>query len=407
MRRVVVTGMAGMSPIGNDWETVETNLRERRGGIVNHEPWAKYDKLRTCLAAPVKHFVLPEHYPRKKVRSMGRVAQMAVMTAEQALTNSGLIDDPKLTAGRVGVAYGSSTGSTEPIGDFFRLAYEGDIRGINATSYLQMMGHTCAVNIGLFFELTGRIIPSSTACTSGSLAIGTAYESIKYGMQDVMIAGGAEELCVTEAGVFDVLFATSTRNEEPDTTPRPFDRDRDGLVIGEGAGTLILEEFEHAKARGAPIIAELIGYGHNSDGCHITNPASATMQRAMELSLECAQLDAAAIGYVNAHATATDLGDIAESHATNRVFGNQIPVSSLKSYMGHTLGASGSLEAWFSIEMMNHDWYAPTIHLENVDERCGELDYLTSDKTLSNEFVMTNNFAFGGINTSLIFKRWG
>lgn len=222
-----------------------------------------------------------------------------------------------------------------------------------------------------------------------------------------MIAGGAEELCVTEAGVFDVLFATSTRNEEPDTTPRPFDRDRDGLVIGEGAGTLILEEFEHAKARGAPIIAELIGYGHNSDGCHITNPTSATMQRTMELSLECAQLDAEAIGYVNAHATATDLGDIAESHATNRVFGSQIPVSSLKSYMGHTLGASGSLEAWFSIEMMNHDWYAPTIHLENVDERCGELDYLTSDKTLSNEFVMTNNFAFGGINTSLIFKRWG
>jgi 3-oxoacyl-[acyl-carrier-protein] synthase II len=398
--------MSGISPIGHDWNTVETNLRERRGGVVHHTPWDQYDKLRTRLAAPVKGFAVPEHYPRKKLRSMGRVAQMAVRTAELALDDAGLLDDPTIRDGHVGVAYGSSTGSTEPIGSFYRLAYEGDIRGINATSYLQMMGHTCTVNIGLFFELTGRIIPSGTACTSGSLAIGTAYESIKYGLQTIMIAGGGEELCVTEAGVFDVLFATSTRNDAPDTTPRPFDRDRDGLVIGEGAGTLILEELEHAKARGATIYAELVGYGHNSDGCHITNPAAATMQRSMELSLECADLPADAIGYINAHATATDLGDIAESKATYNLFGSKVPVSSLKSYMGHTLGASGSLEAWFSIEMMNRDWYAPTIHLENVDERCGELDYMKTDRSFSSEYIMTNNFAFGGINTSLIFKRW-
>jgi 3-oxoacyl-[acyl-carrier-protein] synthase II len=223
-----------------------------------------------------------------------------------------------------------------------------------------------------------------------------------------MIAGGAEELCVTEAAVFDTLFATSVCNDAAETTPRPFDIERDGLVLGEGAGTLILEELEHARARGATIHAEIVGFGTNSDGAHVTHPNSMTMQIAMELALEDAQLPPSAIGYLNAHGTGTQHGDIAESQATWTVFRDRVPISSTKSYMGHTLGACGALEAWMSIEMMREGWYAPTINLTKVDPACAALDYIVGEgRRLQCEYVMSNNFAFGGINTSLIFRRYG
>jgi 3-oxoacyl-[acyl-carrier-protein] synthase II len=221
-----------------------------------------------------------------------------------------------------------------------------------------------------------------------------------------MIAGGAEELCVTEAAVFDTLFATSVRNDAPETTPRPFDADRDGLVLGEGAGTLILEDWEHARARGATIYAEVAGFGTNSDGCHITHPNAETMRRAMELALADADLSPSAIGYVNAHGTGTQQGDVAESQATWNVFGGKVPVSSLKSYMGHTLGACGALEAWISIEMMRDGRFAPTVNLTQVDSRCADLDYIVDrSRKLDCEYIISNNFAFGGINTSLVFRR--
>jgi 3-oxoacyl-[acyl-carrier-protein] synthase II len=222
-----------------------------------------------------------------------------------------------------------------------------------------------------------------------------------------MIAGGAEELCPSEVAVFDTLYATSTMNDQPERTPRPFDRDRDGLVIGEGACTLILENLEHAQARGAPILAELVGFGTNSDGRHVTQPSAETMRIAMKLALQDAGLQPDAIGYVSAHGTATERGDIAESHATLKMFGERMPISSMKSYLGHTLGACGALESWFAIEMMNRDWFAPTVNLENPDERCATLDYIMGQgRRLETEFVMNNNFAFGGINTSLIFRRF-
>lgn len=222
-----------------------------------------------------------------------------------------------------------------------------------------------------------------------------------------MIAGGAEELCATEAAVFDTLFATSVKNDTPSVTPRPFDGGRDGLVIGEGAGCLILESMEHAEARGAKIHAELVGFGTNSDGCHVTQPNAETMKIAMQLALADAGLQAADIGYINAHGTGTQQGDIAESHATAQLFGATVPISSLKSYMGHTLGACGALEAWISIEMMREEWFAPTINLQQVDTQCAELDYIMGEgRALQTDYVMTNNFAFGGINTSLIFKRY-
>ena len=370
------------------------------------EAWDDYDGLHTRLGGPVPDFDMPAHFTRKQTRSMGRVSKMATAATENALRDAGLLDDPILKSGRAGVAYGSSSGSTDAIADFANMLMSKSLDGITATTYIRMMGHTAPVNVGVYFGLTGRIYTTTVACASGSQGIGYAYEAIRNGQQDIMLAGGGEELCPTQAAVFDTLYATSTCNDSPEMTPRPFDRDRDGLVIGEGACTLVLERRDHALARGAKIYAEIVGFETNSDGAHVTQPSASTMQRVMEMALSNADLSPDAIGYVSAHGTATDRGDIAESHATLGVFGESIPISALKSYTGHTLGACGALESWLAIEMMNHGWFNPTVNLENIDPNCASLDYITgSGRELDVEYVMNNNFAFGGINTSLIFKR--
>lgn len=221
-----------------------------------------------------------------------------------------------------------------------------------------------------------------------------------------MVAGGADELHVTETAVFDTLYATSVRNDDPEKTPRPYDRDRDGLVIGEGAATLVLEEYEHAIARGAHIHGELVGFGTNNDGNHVTNPTADTMGEALSLALTDAGLPPEAVGFVSGHGTATEWGDIAETKATHSVLGREMPIHSLKGYFGHSLGACGAIEAWLGLEMLRDGWFAPTANLDHVDERCGELDYvMQTGRNLEIEHLMTNNFAFGGINTSLIFRR--
>jgi 3-oxoacyl-[acyl-carrier-protein] synthase II len=407
MKRVVVTGMAGVTALGSSWPEIHAGLRARENAITYLEEWDRFTDLGTKLAAPVHGFEPPSHWTRKQLRGMGRVSQLAVRAAELAFTEAGLLADPQLQGGGVGVACGSCVGSTPDIKDFALMVINGTSDGLSANSYVKMMPHTAAANIGIFFGLKGRIIPTSSACTSGSQAIGYAYESVRYGHQTVMIAGGAEELCPTEAMAFDMLYATSQRNGAPRATPRPYDRDRDGLVVGEGAGMLVLEELEHARERGATIHAEITGFATNSDGVHVTKPEENTMRRVMELALHNAELPPEVIGYVNGHGTATEQGDIAESRATAALFGSRMPISSQKSYLGHTLGACGALEAWFSIEMMKAGWFAPTINLENLDPRCGELDYITGEgRALAVEHVMSNNFAFGGVNTSLIFSRW-
>jgi len=404
--RVVVTGVGAYSPVGNNWTEIEHSFKNLKNGVRHIDAWDEYDGLNTKLGAPVASFEMPASFNRKRTRSMGRVALLATAASEKALLDAGLLGDPVLKSGRVGVAYGSSTGSTDAAADFVNMLRTKCLDGITATTYIRMMGHTTPVNIGVFFGLQGRVVTTSSACTSGSQGIGYAYEAIRSGSQDMMLAGGAEELCPTEAAVFDTLYATSTCNDKPETSPRPFDRDRDGLVIGEGACTLVLERRDHARARGAKIYAELVGFDTNSDGAHVTQPAAETMQRVMELSLADAGLGPEAIGYVSAHGTATDRGDIAESHATHNVFGDNTPISSIKSYMGHTLGACGALESWLAIEMMNSGWFAPTINLDNVDPECAPLDYIRgAGRKLDVEYIMNNNFAFGGINTSLIFRR--
>jgi 3-oxoacyl-[acyl-carrier-protein] synthase II len=406
-RRVVVTGMAGITSLGSDWASIEANFSANRSGIRRMHEWDRFTELNTRLAGPVDDFAVPTHWTRKQLRSMGRVSRLSVLAAERALADAGLLDDASIRDGRMGVACGSSTGSTEEIKAFGNMLLNSVADGLNANSYIRMMPHTTAANISIFFGLTGRVIPTSSACTSGSQGIGYAYEAIKFGRLPLMLAGGAEELCATEAMVFDALYATSLKNDAPHTSPRPYDSGRDGLVIGEGAGMLVLEELEHALARGATIHAELVGFGSNADGQHATKPEQLTMRRAMELALEDAGLAPAAIGYVNGHGTATEQGDIAETQATQALFGSGMPISSQKSFLGHTLGACGALESWFSIEMMNRDRYIHTLNLDEVDPRCGDLDYLRgAPRTMQHEYVMNNNFAFGGINTSLIFRRW-
>ena len=397
--------MSAITSLGADWQTFRANLETGNNAVKYMEDWSFVKNLGTKLAAPITDFERPAHYKRKQVRSMGRVSLMATRASECALEQAGLLGDDILKSGQVGIAYGSSTGSTEPLISFSKLMTTGDSLDVTATSYIKMMAHTTPVNVGVFFGLQGRVITTSSACTSGSQGIGYAYEAIKHGKQKIMVAGGAEELCVSEAVVFDTLYATSTKNDTPESTPRPFDKDRDGLVIGEGACTLILEEYDSAVARGAPILAEIIGFGTNSDGVHVTQPTQNTMRTCMELALEDAAISASEIGYVNAHGTATDKGDVAESHATSQLLG-RVPISSLKSYLGHTLGACGAIEAWASINMMQDNWFSPTANLENIDSECADLDYITGEgKVIETNHVMSNNFAFGGINTSLIFKR--
>ena len=407
MKRVVVTGMSAITALGDDWGTVRERLQSGASAITRYAEWDRFQDLRSHLAAPVTQFEKPKEYSRKLTRSMGRVSLMATRATERALTEAGLLDDPIIQDGRMGVSYGSSSGSPAALEDFTRMLIANSMKGISANTYIKMMAHTAPVNLGVFFGLTGRTITTCSACTSGSQGIGYAFEAIRHGKQKLMVAGGAEELHISQGGIFDTLFATSVRNDEPQSTPRPFDKERDGLVLGEGACTFVLEELEHAQERGARIIAEVVGFCSNTDGAHVTQPNPETMQLCLRGALEDAALEPEAVGYVSAHGTATELGDIAESVATNAVFGSRMPTSSLKSYIGHTLGACGAIEAWASIHMMNDGWFHPTLNLEALDPKCAQLDYLVGQgREIRTDCVMSNNFAFGGINTSLLFRKF-
>ncbi len=409
LKRVVITGMGAISPLGNDWETVRRHLFQHESGIRHMTDWDSCHGLNTRVGAPAAPFELdPVLFNRKKTRAMGRVAVMAVKATMDALADAGLTDHPIVRSGDMGIAYGSSSGQPNAVAELSNLILSNSCRGITATTYVRMMAHTAPVNIGVYFGVKGRIITTSSACTSGSQGIGYAYEAIQSGKQVAMIAGGSEELHPTDAAIFDTLFATSVKyNDTPELTPRPFDRDRDGLVVGEGAGTLILEELEHARARGARIYAEILGFGTNSDGAHITTPQSEQMARAMQLALEEADLTPADIDVVNGHGTGTDRGDAAESAATYSVFGSHTPYTTYKGHMGHTLGACGALETIFAIRGMQEGFVSPILNLAHPAEDCAPLDYVMGDvRELPQSVLMTNNFAFGGINTSLILKRW-
>lgn len=405
MKRVVITGMALASPLGSTRESAFEHLLTFKNCVQYNKELEEYARLNTKMCAKVKGFEKPESFNRKVTRTMGPVSIMTCATALEALTDAGLVGNEIITNGKTGVSYGSSSGSLETLVDFHSLQVDKEVKNVTSGSYVKMMAQTAAVNLSLYLKTTGRLIPTSTACTSGSMGIGYAYEAIKHGYQTVMVCGGGEELHPAQIAIFDTLYATSLKNDNPELTPSPFDKNRDGLVIGEGAGTLVLEEYEHAMKRGAKIYAEIIGFGTSTDGTHITSPNAETMGSALSLALQDAKISADEIDYVNAHGTATKHGDVAETNATYKVFNRKVPISSLKSYTGHTLGACGAIEAILTIDMAHKKWFAPTINLNEVDEECAPLDYIVGQgREMDTKIVMSNNFAFGGINTSLIFK---
>jgi len=409
-RRVVVTGGGMLTALGDSWNEALASLRSTKNCIRYMQDWDRFDKMNTRLACPYTK-ELPK-YPRKKVRGMGRVALLSLTATEYALESAGLKNEDgsildELHNGRTGIAYGSCMGSVDSMLDMFSMLITNDSSKIDSQTYIKCMPQTCAANLSVFYSLRGRIITTNTACTSGSQAIGYAYEAIENGIQDMMVAGGAEELVPPDAAAFDAMGATAYDNAHPEAEPKPFDAKRDGLVIGEGAGSLILEDMEHACKRGAKIYAEVAGFGTNCDGSHITSPNSETMAQALRLALEDAEISPDRVAYVNAHGTSTLAGDVAESLATYSVFKRAVPVSSTKSYIGHTLGACGCVESWLSINMMNEGWFHPNLNLTQLDPNCAPLGYITGSglDLPEAEYVMSNNFAFGGVNTSLIFKR--
>jgi 3-oxoacyl-[acyl-carrier-protein] synthase II len=405
-RRVVITGVGVTSPIGNTYKELNHGLREGRHGVRRMEEWEEFEflsTLNTRLGAPsVVEF---PKFPRRKTRTMGRVSLLSSYATQHAIDDAGLSQD-ELHSGKVGLAYGSTNGSTSALEEYCKSLFKSGFAQISGTAYLKLMSHTCAANLAQLFEIRGRVESTCAACVSASQAIGIGYELVQSGRQDVMIAGGAEEMHYIHAGVFDVLYATSTRNDEPDSSPRPFDADRDGLVIGEGAGTVVLESLERAEKRGARIYGEVIGYGTNCDGSHLTSPSADGMAGAMALALQDAGVSPEQIGYINAHATATEAGDICESQATEKVLGRSIPISSTKGYMGHTLGACGAIETIACLGFMEDGFLPASRNLVKVDERCSPLDYLFESRQEPKlDTVMNNNFAFGGLNTSLILRK--
>lgn len=410
-RRVVVTGGGMVSALGREWDTAFKNLKSYKNKIRYMPEWERYTKMNTRLACPYDE-PLPS-FPRKKIRGMGRVAMLGLLATTDALKMAGCLTEDgedvveELKNGLTGIAYGTCMGSMDAIGDLAKMVETGDSSHLNSQTYIKAMPQTNACNMSVYWQIRGRVIITDTACTSGSQSIGYAYEAIEDGRQEMMIAGGAEELSAPDAAIFDTLGATSVMNKTPGETPKCFDKDRDGLVIGEGAGTLILEDLEHAVKRGAKIYAEIAGFATNSDGSHITSPNEETQARCLEMAIADAGISKEQIAYVNAHGTGTSHGDITETQAVYKVFNRAIPISTTKSYIGHILGACGAVEAWLTINMMNESWFHPNLNLHNVDPECGHLDYIRDEgRKIDCEYVMSNNFAFGGVNTSLIFKKW-
>ncbi len=404
-RRVVVTGVGLISPIGNSITEVTRALRGAVSGVRALPAEALWDGVQTTLGAPAATWDVGS-IDRRSLRTMGRVARMAAVATRDALAQAGL-EPGVLRSGDVALAYGSTDGSCSSAETYYRRLYETDsFAGIRASAYLRFMSHTCAANLAQLYGFGGRVVPICSACTSASQCIGHGWELIAHGLEDIVVAGGAEELHPTVIGVFDQLLATSTSfAQRPEATPRPFDRARDGMVCGEGAGTLVLEELEHARSRGAQILGEVLGYGTSCDGGHLTSPDSGGIQRAMERGLSAAGVTASDIDYVYAHATGTAIGDATEAAAMREVYGGQVPVASPKGHTGHTLGACGALEVAFLLGMFQEGFLAPTRNLETPAEACAGLDHVTSVRESTPELVVKNNFAFGGINTSLVLRH--
>jgi 3-oxoacyl-[acyl-carrier-protein] synthase II len=409
-RRVVITGLGMISPVGNtvdkSWEAVKSG----ESGISNID-FFDTTLFSTKFAGLIKDFNVEEYMPRKEARKMDLFIQYGVAAAEQAFQDSGIVVTAE-NEDRIGVAIGSGIGGLgliEKNKDSFAKSGPRKISPffVPSTIINMISGHV-SINKGL----KGPNIAVTTACTTGTHSVGLGARMIQYGDADMMFVGGAEKAS-TELGMggFGAARALSTRNDSPETASRPWDKDRDGFVLGDGAGVLVLEEYEHAKARGAKIYAEFVGFGMSGDAYHMTSPPAdgAGAAAAMKNALKDAKIEATDIQYINAHGTSTPAGDIAETQAVKTVWGdgvNDLMMSSTKSMTGHLLGAAGAIEAIFSVLALKDQLAPPTINLENPSEGC-DLDYVTEGKArpADLEYVLSNSFGFGGTNASLIFKR--
>jgi 3-oxoacyl-[acyl-carrier-protein] synthase II len=405
LNRVVITGVGVVSPFGSDVNALMKGIEEGRSAVRYMEGWDQYIGLRSHVAAPAEIHD-EKKIPRQKRRTMGRMSIFAAQAAEQALDDAG-IKPAGISSRRAGCIIGSTMGSAKSINDAFEIMLpEKDLSRLNSSMFFQCMAHTAAANVAQYLGLDGYVMATAAACASSLQAIGTGYDLIRLGRQDILLCGGAEELHPTVTGSFDVLFATSAKyNQTPQKTPRPFDKDRDGLVCGEGSGIVVLESFERAVRRNAKIYAEIIGYSTTGNGLHVSQSNKLSMVHCMEQALGDAHITAEEVDYINAHATATLQGDQEEAEAVRELFGASVPVSSLKGYIGHTLGASGATELIASLCMMERGIIYPTRNLDTVSPECDGIHHVTKQIKKKIDVIVKNCFAFGGINAALVCRK--
>jgi len=407
-RRVVITGIGLICGVGNTTDAVWKGVLAGKSGV---ERITSFDASNfACqIAAEVKNFDPLNFIEKKEVKKMARFIHFAVAASDEAMKMSNLSITPEISE-RVGVHIGSGIGGFDIIEREHRNLFEGGPRKISPFFIPAAIVNLAAGQVSMRFGAKGPNEATATACTTSAHSIGDSYRIIQYGDADVMIAGGTEA-AITPMGVggFAAMRALSTRNDDPARASRPWDRDRDGFVIGEGAGILIMEELEHARRRGAPIFAEIVGYGMSADAYHMTQPAPEHEggYRVMRNALRDAKLEPEAIGYLNAHGTSTPIGDTLEAHAIRNLFGKRVPVSSTKSMTGHLLGGAGGLEAGITVLALRDQIVPPTINLENQDPETDNMDFVPNQaRKLGFDYAMSNSFGFGGTNGALLFKRW-
>lgn len=418
--RVVVTGMGAITPLGLDVQSTWTRLINGESGITTIEHFDASD-YRTQIAGTVKDFDAKRYMNAKDARRYDEFIHYGIAASSMALKDAGFIeaisaeDAPvkEVDQERFGVILGSGIGGIQTIENSRDTLRESGARKVSPFIIPGSIVNMAAGLVAIKHKLKGPNLATSTACTTATHAIGLAARLIVYGDADVMLAGGSEKGS-SPLGIsgFGAMHALSTRNDEPTKASRPFDKDRDGFVLGDGAGIVVLESLAHAKARGATILAELVGFGMSDDASHITSPPEDGngAARAMQNALNDAGIEAAAVGYVNAHGTSTPAGDVAESIAIETVFApvkDSILVSSTKSMTGHLLGAAGAIEAIFTVLALQHQQVPPTINLDNIEDNCN-LDYVAnqSRKVDNLQYGVSNSFGFGGTNGSLIFAKW-
>ena len=408
-RRVVVTGIGLICGVGNTTDEVWKNLLAGKSGVgrITHFDASQH----ACqIAAEVKNFDPLNFVEKKEVKKMGRFIYFALAASDEAMKASGLEVTPEI-AERVGVHIGSGIGGFDVIEREHRALLEGGPRKISPFFIPAAIVNLAAGHVSMRFGAKGPNEATATACTTSAHSIGDSLRIIQHGDADVMIAGGAEAAITTMGvGGFAAMRALSTRNDEPEKASRPWDAARDGFVMGEGAGILILEELEFAQRRNAPILAELVGYGMSGDAYHITQPAPEHEGgfRVMKNALHDAKLQPTDIGYVNAHGTSTPIGDVLEAHAIRNFFSHRkVPVSSTKSMTGHLLGGAGGLEAGVSVLALRDQILPPTVNLENQDPDTKEMDFVPNHaRKASLDYALSNSFGFGGTNGAIVFKRW-